>query len=129
MFLYYFIILLHPRIQFFRSGQVSFINSLDSLKMRTETIAHQLKGIEKVLAELTVSNKKVLNSAEAAIYLKHTRGHIYRLVSKEGLPYFRPKGTRLYFKRKELNYWRLTRQHPVKAKATKQILGFSQNGK
>jgi len=96
--------------------------------MRTETIACKLEDIEKVLKELVVTQKKVLNSTEAAIYLHHTRGHIYRLISREDLPYFRPKGTRLYFKRKELEYWRLTRQHPIKAKAKKIVLGFSKHG-
>jgi excisionase family DNA binding protein len=96
--------------------------------MRTETIARKLECINKVLIEHLVNQKKVLNSTEAAIYLKHTRGYIYRLVRNENLPYFRPKGRRLYFKKKELNFWRLTRQHPLTAKAKKHVTGFSQNG-
>jgi len=87
-----------------------------------------LEGLEKVLKALIVTQKKVLNSSEAAIYLKYTRGHIYRLINTQDLPFFKPNGTRYYFKRKELDYWRLTGVHPIKAKAKKIVLGFSKHG-
>lgn len=46
-----------------------------------------------------------LNVQEAATYLKRTPGSVYNLIFQKRIPYYKPNGGRVLFKKEELQAW------------------------
>ena len=67
----------------------------------------KLERIESLLEEQVLLKKEVLDFNDACQYLKLSSSHMYKLTSSQSIPYFRPNGKKLYFKRSELNDWLL----------------------
>ncbi len=61
----------------------------------------------KVIEELLLSQKVVLNLEEVACYTNLSKSYIYKLTSTGGIPCYRPKGKHLYFKKDEIDSWLL----------------------
>ena len=70
-------------------------------------VKEQLDRIEHLLEEQSILKKKVLNLKEAASFLGLSVGHMYQLTSTNKIPYYRPNGKIIYFKREELEDWLL----------------------
>jgi len=70
-------------------------------------IYEKLEKIEKLLNAQTLLQKPVLDVNEAAEYLSFSKSHLYKLTSKQLIPYSCPQGKRLYFRREELDDWML----------------------
>lgn len=47
----------------------------------------------------------ILNAASAASYLGMTKGLLYKLTSCHRIPYYKPCGKRIFFRRSELDNW------------------------
>lgn len=47
----------------------------------------------------------ILNAREAASYLSMTKGLLYKLTSTHRIPYYKPCGKRIMFRRSELDQW------------------------
>jgi excisionase family DNA binding protein len=74
--------------------------------MDTE-IQEQLKRIEKHLIDQGILNKEVLCFAEAATYLSVSKSQLYKLTSTNRIPFYKPTGKMVYFRRTELDSWLL----------------------
>ena len=72
-------------------------------------IIKKLESIEKMLTVQTLVKKEVLTSREAAIYLGLSLSYLYELVSQKTISAYKPNGGKLYFKRKELYNWMLSK--------------------
>ena len=64
----------------------------------------------KRLADLITSNniygiKEALTSDEAALYLGISKAYLYKLTMNRQIPYYKPIGKMIYFKREELKSW------------------------
>lgn len=129
VFVFFGIILLHYFTSEFKIIDLarSHLLTLIQFKMSTVNFKNPYQGIEKILMQLSVNCRKVLNSSDAAVYLRYTRGHVYRLVKKEKMPHYRSKG-RLYFKRKQLNFWMISRKETIKDQPAAEPLAFHQHG-
>jgi len=77
-------------------------------------IIEKLESIEKMLKEQSLLKKEVLTSREAAIYLGLSLSYLYELVSLKKIPAYKPNGGKLYFKRKELYNWMLSKRKTSK---------------
>ncbi|MEP1095913.1 MAG: helix-turn-helix domain-containing protein [Cyclobacteriaceae bacterium] len=53
--------------------------------------------------------KDIINSSEAAEYTGLAKSTIYKLIGRKEIPYYKPSGKLLYFKRSELDEY-LTRR-------------------
>jgi excisionase family DNA binding protein len=66
-------------------------------------------NLEQELAEikqlLTVQTDEPLSLNEAAQYLNFKKSYIYKLTCQKQIPFFRPGGKKIYFKKSELNEW------------------------
>lgn len=71
--------------------------------METKRIEERLERIEKLL----VSQKNVLNFEELAEYIGLSHSYLYKLTSKGDIPFYRPNGKQLYFKKEEIDAWLL----------------------
>jgi excisionase family DNA binding protein len=74
--------------------------------MDTE-IQEQLKRIEKHLNDQGILNKEVLCFQEAATYLSVSKSQLYKLTSTNRIPFYKPTGKMVYFRRTELDSWLL----------------------
>lgn len=48
---------------------------------------------------------EVMNAETAAKYLDMTKGLLYKLTSQHRIPYFKPCGKRIMFRKSELDQW------------------------
>jgi len=57
------------------------------------------------LQQQKLLQKEILNSEEASSYLGIKKSYLYKLSSKNRIPFYRPNGKLIYFKRAELDTW------------------------
>ncbi|ARN78247.1 hypothetical protein BST97_09720 [Nonlabens spongiae] len=67
-------------------------------KEQLERIAHELSGILPF-------QKEFLSVAELSIYLGISMSAVYKLTSKNEIPFYCPGGKKIYFKKQEINQW------------------------
>ncbi|AIN49944.1 helix-turn-helix domain protein [Dokdonia sp. MED134] len=72
-----------------------------------------MKTIPKKIAEHLFFIKDIHSFNEAAAYLDLSKSHLYRLTSNNDIPFFRPGGRKIYFKRADLDAWML--RNPIKS--------------
>jgi excisionase family DNA binding protein len=58
-----------------------------------------------MVAEAGLATKNILTLNEAAIFLGISKGYLYRLTSRKLIPFYKPNGKLVYFKRAELEKW------------------------
>jgi len=81
--------------------------------MNEESINQRLGRIEKILLRLSESqglingNKEMLSIDELSEYTGLTKGYLYKLTSGSVIPFYKPNGKRIYFKRAEVDLWLL----------------------
>ncbi len=77
------------------------------------TLLLEMQDVERALDELTnvcskifiQSNNSFITANEAAKYLGCSAANIYKLTSNCEIPYYKPNGKKLYFKKNELDEW------------------------
>lgn len=72
-----------------------------------DIILERLEKIERLLESQNLLQKEVLNLNDAALYLELSASYLYRLTSTGYMPFYKPNGKKLYFKRLELDQWLL----------------------
>ena len=65
-------------------------------------IYNKLEELEKLTL---LSAKEMLTIDEASKYLGMSKDYLYIMTCKKQIPYYKPNGKRLYFKKTELNEW------------------------
>ena len=82
----------------------------------------RLERIELLLESQKLVHKEVLNFNEACEYLELSQSHLYKMTSTAAIPYYKPNGKKVYFKRIELEAWllrnRTTSQDEIETMAT-----------
>jgi len=73
--------------------------------MSFELIIEKLESIEGLLKEQTIDKKKVLNFKEVLYLLGIGKNTLYEMIRKNRIPAYRPAGGKLFFIKKELQYW------------------------
>ena len=61
-----------------------------------------LKRLEDLMVQKEV---KPMNIMEAAKYMGVSKGHLYKLTCKNVVPFYKPNGKQIYFKKSELDGW------------------------
>jgi len=79
----------------------------------TMTIEQRLERIEQFTL---LAAKDVLTTDDVAAYTGLSKGYLYQLVSRRGIPHYKSEGGKYtYFKKSEINAWLLA--HRVASKA------------
>lgn len=74
--------------------------------------------------------KEILSFDEARFYLDVSQSLLYKLTSKKEIPFSKPNGGKLYFKKKDLDNWMLKNSSNSKELLEAEILKHIQsNGK
>ncbi len=95
------------------------------METNLQTIDERLKNIENAL----LSNKKVLNFAETAIYTGLSKSHLYKLTSTGGIPCYKPQGKFIYFDRDELDAWMLRNRRATNEEIEAKAANYLVNSK
>lgn len=72
-----------------------------------DEVLKRLETLEKLIVSQSVNSKEVLNLQETCQFLELSPSHLYKLTSTSAIPYYKPNGKKLYFKRTELESWLL----------------------
>jgi excisionase family DNA binding protein len=78
-----------------------------------EKVLTKLEELKKLIKEQTLLKKEVLTSREASVYLGLSLSYLYHLTGKNIVKAYKPNGGKLYFKRKELYSWMLSKQKAI----------------
>ena len=70
-----------------------------------DSILQKLKKIETLMEERNLLQKDMLSFDEACNYLQLKASCLYKMTSGHRIPFYRPGGKRIYFKRVELDQW------------------------
>ena len=54
-----------------------------------------------------IAQKEILSFKEALVYLDVSSSFLYKLTSKNEIPFTKPNGGKIYFKKEDLNNWML----------------------
>lgn len=72
----------------------------------------ELQKIADLLsANITNSTKEVLTAEEAARYMGMSMSYVYKLTNRGLIPFYKPTGKMVYFKRTELEEWLLANRY------------------
>lgn len=72
------------------------------------TILKELYELKRLVVQQGQAQKEVLSAEECAELLGVSVGYVYRQTSEKRLPFYKPNGKKIYFKRDELLDWLLS---------------------
>lgn len=72
------------------------------------TIAARLENIESLIKSQSTATKAVLSLDEVAEYTGLSKQYLYKLTSKNIIPFSRPNGKKIFFNKAEVDKWLLS---------------------
>ena len=78
-----------------------------------DEILKRLQDLHNLVENQGINAKEVLNMHEACKYLELSLSHLYKLTSAGLIPFYKPNGKKLYFKKSELDSWLLRNRSEV----------------
>jgi len=72
--------------------------------MDTENISKQLDELKRLVL---LRAKNVLNVDDLCLLLGTTRKNVYKMTSEKQIPFYKPQGGKIYFKKDEVEAWML----------------------
>ena len=70
-----------------------------------EFIQNEIKEIKKLLLALNIQQKEILTVDDATVYLQLAKNCLYKMTSKKEIPFYKPGGKKIFFKKSELDDW------------------------
>ncbi len=89
-----------------------------------DEIISRLENLQRLIESQGINKKEVLNFNEACQYLELSQSHMYKLTSTGAIPYYKPNGKKLYFKRTELEEWLLRNRSTTKIEIDQQAADY-----
>ena len=86
-----------------------------------QRIEERLANIERKLDIQVQEAKNILTLEEVAEYTHLSKSYVYKLTSKGDIPYYKPNGKQLYFKRTEIDEWLLTNRNKTNQEIEREI--------
>jgi len=72
---------------------------------QNEKIINLLKSVNAHIEEQGLLKKEILDFKEACKYLRVSDSLLYKLTSNKEIPFSKPNGKKIYFKRLDLDSW------------------------
>ncbi|NRR91414.1 helix-turn-helix domain-containing protein [Winogradskyella undariae] len=70
-----------------------------------EFIQNEIKEIKDLLLALNIQQKEILTVEDATVYLQLSKSCLFKMTSKKEIPFYKPGGKKIYFKKSELDEW------------------------
>ena len=68
---------------------------------------NQFTSVMEQIRTLAIPSKEIMTVEDCALYTGLSTSYIYKLTHRKEIPFFKPMGKRLYFKRSEIEQWLL----------------------
>lgn len=63
--------------------------------------------LDRLESLLLAGTKEVLTLDECSIFTGYSKNHLYRLTSQRAIPFYKPMGGTIYFRKSEIENWLL----------------------
>jgi excisionase family DNA binding protein len=70
-----------------------------------EFIQNEINEIKELLLALNIQQKEFLTVEDVTVYLQLSKSCLFKMTSNKEIPFYKPGGKKLYFKRSELDEW------------------------
>lgn len=77
-----------------------------------KAITERLARIESLVV---AGAKEVLTLDECSVYTGYSKNHLYRLTSQRAIPFYKPMGGTIYFRKSEIEDWLLQNRQATEA--------------
>lgn len=85
--------------------------------MEKQNIQTELKEIKELLTNQT---ERPFSLDETAAYLNISPSYLYKLTSSQKIPFFKPNGKKIYFKKSDLDAWLFRNRHDTQEELEKE---------
>ena len=75
--------------------------------MASEEYKELTERLARLESLLLAGTKEVLTMDECSAFTGYSKNHLYRMTSQRAIPFYKPMGGTIYFKKKELEEWML----------------------
>lgn len=80
-------------------------------------------------AKMMLNQKEVLDIDECAAYLGLKKSYLYKMNSSNTIPFYKPNGKKVFYKRTEIDEWLLSNRNKTEAEietaASNHMIGIS----
>ena len=83
--------------------------AIRSITMSDAELIKRFEKLEELMQRMRWADKP-LTVREAAKYMGVSRSYLYKLTSQGAIPFYKPNGKLIYFKREDLDRWMLRRR-------------------
>lgn len=83
--------------------------------MAEEEYKELTKRLARLESLLLTGTKEVLTLEECSIFTGYSKNHLYRLTSQRAIPFYKPMGGTIYFKKQEVEEWLLQNRQATEA--------------
>lgn len=71
-----------------------------------------------------IAQKQILSFKEALLYLDLSSSFLYKLTSQKAIPFSKPNGGKIYFRKSDLDNWMLSNIQKTKEEAEQGIMNY-----
>lgn len=71
--------------------------------------------LERIESLVKAGAKEVLTLDECSAYTGYSKNHLYRLTSQRVIPFYKPMGGTIYFRKREIEDWLLQNRQATNA--------------
>lgn len=83
--------------------------------MAEEELKALTDRLDRIESLVLVRAKEVLTLDECSAYTGYTKNHLYRLTSQRTIPFYKPMGGTIFFRKSEIEDWLLRNRHATEA--------------
>ena len=83
--------------------------------MAEEEYKELTKRLARLESLLLTGTKEVLTLDECSTFTGYSKNHLYRLTSQRAIPFYKPMGGTIYFKKQEVEEWLLQKRQATEA--------------
>lgn len=94
---------------------------------KLQILNERLERIEKLLESQSINSKIIYSIEEVAEYIGVSKGYVYKMTSRGLIPYYKPNGKTLYFKKEEIDDWLLRNRQSTNAEIETEAINYNTN--
>lgn len=83
--------------------------------MAEEEYKELTERLARLESLLLTGTKEVLTLDECSMFTGYSKNHLYRLTSQRAIPFYKPMGGTIYFKKQEIEEWLLQNRQATEA--------------
>lgn len=83
--------------------------------MAEEEYKELTERLARLESLLLTGTKEVLTLDECSMFTGYSKNHLYRLTSQRAIPFYKPMGGTIYFKKQEVEEWLLQNRQATEA--------------